>query len=64
MTTMQTFIEGKCGVRHIRVKQWSRGFSIKCTKKNKTIVCRPYVEEIYLDDLKRFCVGCEFEERE
>jgi len=28
-------------------------------KKNKTLVGMPFYEELYLDDLKRFCVGCE-----
>lgn len=61
MTTTQTFVEGKCGEKNIRIKIWNHGFSIKCVafKQPKTLVGMPYHKELFLDDLKQFCVGCE-----
>ena len=59
LSTSIVFVEGKCGLKAIRVKQWKYGFSIKCMRKKKTLVGRPFDKEMYLDDLKMFCVGCQ-----
>lgn len=58
MTTEITFKDGKCGFRNIRIKRWSLGFSIKCVKGKKTVVGRPYIEDILRLDLITFCDNC------
>ena len=61
LTTMTIFAQGKCGEKQIRVRIWDHGYSVKCMafKTPKTLVGRPFDRELYLDDLKRFCDGCE-----
>jgi hypothetical protein len=58
MTTEIVFKDGQCGFRNIRIKRWGSGFSIKCMKRKKTIVVRPYAEDHLQYDLITFCDSC------
>jgi hypothetical protein len=59
MTTEMTFKDGKCGFKNIRVKVWNSGFSVKCLKKRKTILGRPFIEDYLRMDLLTFCDNCD-----
>jgi len=58
MTTQIVYTKGKCGIVCLRLKQWKSGFSIRCDRKGKALVGRPFLIEFYVDDLKSFCEGC------
>jgi len=58
MSTEETFKDGKCGFRNIRIKIWQSGFSIKCLKVRNTIVGRPYTQDNLKYDLTSFCDRC------
>jgi hypothetical protein len=59
MTTETYYKNGKCDAfEPIRIKRWDSGFSIKCMKGKKTVVGRPYYEDMLRLHLKSFCDNC------